>query len=100
MFHQGGGGGLGILRPAEIILRRERQTFSRLPESGAVCFTVRTSMSWLTELGVVDLAGLAREIKTWPQDVAEYRGFGVWGNVVLRYCDERCAGSTGERPEG
>jgi hypothetical protein len=88
--------GLGILRPEDVIIRRERQTFTRLPKSGGICFTVRTSMARLIELEDEDFKGLAMEIRAWPEDVMEYRGFGVWGDVVLRYCDERGIASMGD----
>lgn len=88
--------GLGILRPEDVIIRRERQTFTRLPKSGGVCFTVRTSMARLIELEDEDFNGLAMEIRAWPEDVKEYRGFGVWGEVVLRYCDQREMASIGD----
>jgi hypothetical protein len=88
-------GGLGILRPQDVIVRRERQTFTRLERSEAVCFTVRTTMTRLIELKDEDYRGMAMGIRAWPEDVAEYRGVSVWGDVVLRYCDERVAGSIG-----
>jgi len=92
-------GGLGILLPDWIIIRRERQTFTRLPQTEAVCFTVRTTMTRLTELKKEDFKGLAMEIRAWPQDVADYRRADIWGDVVLRYCDKRCAAMVHVRGE-
>jgi Protein of unknown function (DUF3445) len=84
-------GGLGILMPDWIIIRRERQIFTRLPQTKAMCLTIRTTMTRLTELKKEDFKSLALEIRAWPQDVANYRRTDIWGDVVLRYCDERCA---------
>lgn len=83
--------GEGGLDKAWIIVRRERQTFIRLEQTGAVVFTVRTSMERLSSLSVEDLNGLRREVRAWPDDVAAYRCRDVWGDVLLRYCDEMCA---------
>lgn len=80
-----------VLTPEWIVVRRERQTFTRLEESLAVVFTVRTTMTRLTSLDYKDLNGLAKEIRAWSEDVATYRRYDIWGDTVLHYCDRRCA---------
>jgi hypothetical protein len=77
------------LTPADVIVRRERQSFRRLLQSGAVLFTVHTSIHWLVEMSDDELAGLAEQIRGWDADQADYRQREAWGECVLRYCDER-----------
>lgn len=72
-----------------ILLRRERQTFRRLPKSDAVVFTVKTTIMPLTGLGNEDLLGFAREMKSWPDEVAVYKGRDVWGECAVKYCKQR-----------
>ena len=57
-------------------LRSERQTLCRLPASGAVAFTIRTSQA---PLGVVAhrpalRARLAAAVASWPAELVAYRG--------------------------
>jgi hypothetical protein len=77
------------LTPADVLVRRERQSFRRLLQSGAVLFTVHTSIHWLVEMSDDELEGLAGQIRGWDADQAEYRQREAWGECVLRYCDER-----------
>jgi hypothetical protein len=72
----------------DVWLRTERQTFRRLPKSGAVVFTVKTDLARLSDVGEDELERLAVEVRSWPDDVAEYRGRNVWGAVVLDYVDD------------
>ncbi|KAE9982283.1 hypothetical protein BLS_006290 [Venturia inaequalis] len=81
-----------------IVVRRERQTFTRLERTGAIVFTVRTRMERLSSLGLKELDGLRREVRAWPDDVALYRRREVWGDVLLGFCDGKCKG-VGERIE-
>lgn len=69
-----------------IFLRRERQTFRRLPRTGALIFGVKTTLNTLDELPVDQLQALATEIQSWPEDMAKYKGRDVWGQRVLEYC--------------
>lgn len=86
----------GALDKSWIVVRRERQTFTRLERTGAVVFTVRTCMDRLVSLGLGDLNGLRCEVRAWPDDVKTYRCFDVWGTVLLGYCDEVCAQKEGK----
>ena len=78
--------------PEKILIRSERQTFRRLPLSDAVLHTVKTSLTSLTELSTTDLRAFAMEARSWPDEVAEYKGRSCWGECALTYCD-RVAGA-------
>jgi hypothetical protein len=73
----------------QIIVRRERQTFRRLEKSGAVLFTVRTYMQPLTELRIEEVRALKSRILGWEEEIRVYKGWSIWGKVVVSYCDER-----------
>ncbi|KAF8304832.1 hypothetical protein DL93DRAFT_2090079 [Clavulina sp. PMI_390] len=70
-------------------LRQERQSLRRLPRSGAVVFTIRTYIDRFTSLakekGVP--GRLASAIRSWPEDVAEYKGQELYRDAVLPYLD-------------
>ncbi|KAF1811752.1 hypothetical protein P152DRAFT_398583 [Eremomyces bilateralis CBS 781.70] len=74
-------------RPEEVIFRFERQIFRRLPKTSAIVFTVKTSMAPLTSLNLEDCRRLAVTVRSWPAEVAEYRGVLIWGDMVLDWCD-------------
>ncbi|EIW77884.1 hypothetical protein CONPUDRAFT_92213 [Coniophora puteana RWD-64-598 SS2] len=80
------------LAPATLRIRSERQTLRRLPRSGAVVFGIRTYLFKVEELarerGVP--ARLASAVRSWPDDVAVYKGRKMYKDVLLRYLDE-CA---------
>jgi hypothetical protein len=80
-------GSLMNLNPRWILIRRERQTFRRLPKSGAIVFTVKTSIQKLTDVPESERRGLVEEIKSWPEDVANYKGRDLWETQVYRYCE-------------
>ncbi|KAG8733461.1 hypothetical protein FRC11_006101 [Ceratobasidium sp. 423] len=71
--------------------RTERQSLRRLPRSGAIVFTVRTYIEPITKLA--DEPGvpgrMADAIRSWPPDVAEYKGQHLYVDAVLSYLDER-----------
>ncbi|CAF1448009.1 unnamed protein product [Didymodactylos carnosus] len=76
-----------------IRFRSERQTLRRLPRSGAILFTIRTYF-----IPVVDIAQepgvpgrLASAIRSWPDDVARYKGKKAYEEVLLNYLDEKQA---------
>ncbi|KAG0158393.1 Hsp70 family protein [Penicillium digitatum] len=71
--------------PSDILIRRERQTFRRLPRTGAIVFGVKTYLTPLDELPMAELDNLAKEMKSWPDYVGEYKGRDVWGAKVLEY---------------
>ncbi|KAH8598765.1 hypothetical protein B0O99DRAFT_614128 [Bisporella sp. PMI_857] len=75
------------LRLDNIQIRRERQTFRRLPKSDAVLFTVRTYMQPLLELKTEELRGLRSQVRGWSGEMARYKGIDGWGGLVLGYCD-------------
>ncbi|KAJ5645707.1 hypothetical protein N7507_011718 [Penicillium longicatenatum] len=77
--------------PNEIIIRRERQTFRRLPRTGAIVFGVKTYLTPISQLPMQELENLAKEMKTWPEYVSEYKGKDVWGRKVLEYYNKRVA---------
>ena len=81
------------------MVRRERQTFTRLANSGAVLFTVRTYMTSLVELSVDELKALKSQVMGWEEEIRVYKGWGIWGEPLLRWCDEvigRVGRKTGE----
>jgi hypothetical protein len=75
--------------PARLHLRVERQTLSRLPETGAVLFTIRTRQVALAE--VVTVAGaaaaLAAAVRGLPESVAAYRGIAPFRAALLAALD-------------
>ena len=83
--------GLSDPSPEEIIIRRERQTFRRLPKTGTILFGVKTYLTTLDQLPMQELENLATEMKSWPQYVSEYKGKDVWGAKVLEFYQSRSA---------
>ncbi|CAI7600594.1 unnamed protein product [Penicillium viridicatum] len=75
--------------PSDILIRRERQTFRRLPRTGAIVFGVKTYLTPLDELPMTELDNLAKEMRSWPEHVGEYKGRDVWGAKVLEYYRKR-----------
>ncbi|KAA8651581.1 heme-dependent oxidative N-demethylase family protein [Aspergillus tanneri] len=75
--------------PQDIVIRRERQTFRRLLRTGAIVFGVKTFLTTLEELPMQELENLAKEIKSWPEYVGEYKGRGVWGAKALEFCEKK-----------
>ncbi|KAF9514578.1 hypothetical protein BS47DRAFT_1342889 [Hydnum rufescens UP504] len=74
----------------DVRFRTERQSLRRLPRSGAIVFTVRTYIDPIVELakepGVP--GRLASGIRSWPEDVAAYKGLTLYRDVALPYLDE------------
>ncbi|KAI9759719.1 MAG: hypothetical protein M1835_000323, partial [Candelina submexicana] len=75
-------GNTDTLTAEDIILRCERQTFCRLPRSGAVLFTVKTAMTPLTSLSEEEREAFRSEAKSWPVDTAAYKGRDFWGEIA------------------
>ena len=77
----------------------ERQTLTRLPQSLAVVFTVKT---YMTPLADVQAEGsgpqLLAAVKAWPEKVAFYKRRPYWFNQVCAYLEEAenrpCADNT------
>jgi hypothetical protein len=65
-----------VTAPAGLWLRSERQTLSRLPESGAILFTIRTQQVPLAVLAErPDVADrMAAAIRAWSPELAGYKG--------------------------
>lgn len=81
--------------PGDIIFRLERQVFRRLPRSGAVLFSVKTRLIRLTELSAPELRDFAAEARSWPEDIAKYKGMLDWGQCALQFCDSVTTELTG-----
>ena len=65
-------------------------------------FTVKTYLQALTEMHAEDLGDLAMEIRSWPTEVATYKGRDRWGNCVLQFCDakvQRYSGVVKDTPD-
>ncbi|MCJ1249105.1 hypothetical protein MMC30_006328 [Trapelia coarctata] len=74
-------------RPQHVIIRRERQTFKRLPKTNAILFAVKTALRPLTELSVSELRSFKQEASNWPEEVARYKGRQCWEECAFDYCD-------------
>lgn len=76
--------------PDTLRFRTERQTLRRLPRTGAVVFGIRTYVVPVTELaeepGVP--GRMASALRSWPDDVAGYKGKDLYENALLEYLDE------------
>jgi hypothetical protein len=79
----------------DVILRRERQTFRRLPRTGALLFGVKTTLTSLHELPLDEVQNLAVEVQSWPVDMARYKGRDIWGKKVLDFCNQRAGPQPG-----
>lgn len=77
--------------PDEIIIRRERQTFRRLPRTNTIVFGVKTYLTPLDQLPMQELENLVTEMKSWPEHVSEYKGKHVWSEKVLEFYNNRMA---------
>lgn len=84
-------GNLSSLLPQHIIVRREHQTFRRLPKSGAVVYSTRTEVNRLTELDAHGRRELVREVRGWDQEVATRKGLELWQRAVIGYCEGKTA---------
>lgn len=73
--------------PDGLWLRSERQTLRRLPESGAVLFTIRTQQVPLAGVaGRPDLAvAMAAVVEAWPDRLVRYRGATHWRGPVVAW---------------
>ncbi|KAG9021529.1 hypothetical protein FRB95_001966 [Tulasnella sp. JGI-2019a] len=73
----------------DLFFRTERQTLRRLPRTGAILFTIRTYLDPVTQLanepGVP--GRMASAVRSWPDDVAQYKGQHRYKDVLLEYLD-------------
>jgi Protein of unknown function (DUF3445) len=90
----------GAISSKRLMVRRERQTFTRLAGTGAVLFTVRTYMMPLVELGVEELKALRSQVMGWEEEIRVYKGWGIWGEPLLKWCEEKIGGEEGKVDEG
>lgn len=74
-------------KPEDILIRWERQTFRRLPKSGAILFSVKTDLVRFIDLNAESLRDFAIETRSWPEEVANYKRRNEWGECALQYCD-------------
>ncbi|KAG9049353.1 hypothetical protein FS837_010567 [Tulasnella sp. UAMH 9824] len=78
-----------VVRPEHIYFRSERQSLRRLPRTGAILFTIRTYYEPVTNLarepGVP--GRMASALRSWPEDVAIYKGQARYKDVLLEYLD-------------
>jgi hypothetical protein len=76
------------LLPHELLIRTETQLFGRLPKSGAVVLTTRTTTETLKEvaerMGAREKEGFLKEIHGWGVDEAKFKGRDLWIGVVER----------------
>lgn len=78
---------------ADWYFRVERQTFTRLPETGAVVFTIRTYVAAATELAAADpefVGALSDQMASAPPAVQAYKG---WVGLAERLDPRRRASS-------
>ncbi|KAI0081015.1 hypothetical protein K474DRAFT_1657199 [Panus rudis PR-1116 ss-1] len=79
--------------PETVWMRTERQTLRRLPKTGAIIFTIRVYQTPIVDLvkepGVP--GRLASAIKSWPDDVAEYKAKYAFEGILgfLEACHEQ-----------
>ncbi|KDQ64983.1 hypothetical protein JAAARDRAFT_111140, partial [Jaapia argillacea MUCL 33604] len=78
------------VHPSTLRMRTERQTLRRLPRSGAVVFTIRTYLFPVEEIAKEKGAPgrMASAVRSWPEDVAKYKGQKRYKDILLDYLDE------------
>lgn len=71
--------------------RSERQSLRRLPRSGAVVFTIRTYFEPITKVANEPYVPgrLASAVRSWGDDVSQYKGKERYGDVLLEYLDKK-----------
>lgn len=68
-----------------IFLRREAQSFIRLPKTNCIVFGVRTYISPITSLSYDDLKWLIKYIENWEGRAASYHRKDIWCPVFNKY---------------
>ncbi|ANU07359.1 heme-dependent oxidative N-demethylase family protein [Paraurantiacibacter namhicola] len=84
---------------ARLFVRCERQTLRKLPESGAILFTIGIYTSALGDLTLANITRMSRAIATIPREEAERRGSGDYALALATYAASRC-GPDYDLPEG
>ena len=69
--------------------RTERQSLVRLPDTGAIAFTIRVYVHPLSTLEGETMAALFRAVDGMPPDLAHYKGFDRLARALQKYraCD-------------
>jgi hypothetical protein len=80
-------------------LRTERQTFRRLPQSGAVLFGIRVHSHKLARIAAIPgaAARLAVAVRALPPEMAAYKSLPVFRDALLAWLDgiaDQCAAAT------
>jgi hypothetical protein len=72
---------------SELWYRAERQSLRRLPQSGAIAFTIRVHLCSLEALAPIEgaLESLWRAIDDAPRDLQKYKGLDVLAPVIARW---------------
>lgn len=72
---------------SQVQFRIELEHFVRLPMTGAVTFNIRTFMASLPEVRTVEeyAAQLATIVEELPEDIAAYKGFQDYRDLVVEY---------------
>lgn len=86
----------GSAVPEGLWLRSERQTLRRLPDTGAVLFTIRTQQVPFTVLAErPEIAGsVAAAMRSWPPELVTYRGAASWRDEAVVWL-KKAAGAAG-----
>ena len=50
---------------------------------------MKTTLTPLASLGDKDLLDFVRAMVSWPDEVAAYKGRGVWGRCAMEFCKQR-----------
>ncbi|MGB3165561.1 MAG: DUF3445 domain-containing protein [Alteraurantiacibacter sp.] len=74
---------------ATLFIRSERQTLRRLPQSGAIVFTIGVYLEPLGALSDANVAWLAEAVATIPPEEAERRGARYFAPQLTSYARER-----------
>lgn len=89
-----------------LFVRCERQTLRRLPQTGAILFTIGIYISPLGALGGANVSRLSKAVATLPAAEAERRGAPVYARALSTYAASRESGTMpsntpelGETPE-
>ena len=72
---------------SELWYRAERQSLRRLPESGAIAFTIRVHLCSLKALAPIEgaLDSLWSAIDDAPRDLQKYKGLDVLAPAIARW---------------
>lgn len=80
-----------------LFYRTERQSLRRLPQTGAIAFTIRVYLHPLERLPPAALAALLQAIADTPPALARYKGFDRLAPAIARYRDSLPPAAAGNR---